>query len=339
MRTLSATQLAAQTSSGREPYVKVEFDDGTTQYDYTTRVLKIYYYEGMFGGKGAVADYHSAVIYLNNSDGNVADLTEDFYVDTEWGDVTGVGNEAAEYPRLFVVAQVGASRPGSKVSVVYLDDTFLRLGKEPVDHLGSAPYWYYQYDRTTTPYDILDAALTEEGYTLDALAEDDGIIDTFLPQLEINKQPYMTVLDLISQCMQTSKSYIRAQPDLHFEIKFPQETDTIDETFYTVQADGTPVARSYYSRENKVVPNKVVVFCNQSTNGDWDDIIIGSTFTGNGDIPVYFREGSINTQADADKFSAAILTKIRAITKSSYFVCNHDARIEIGDYITVSDGR
>lgn len=341
MRTLSATQLAKQSAANRVPYIKVIFTDGTTSYDYTTRWLRIYHDEAPYGGKGQSGSLnagHSCFIELNNSDGLVASLTTDFYLDIEYGDVTSAGNESVEYPRMFVRAQVAYSAPGIKKSYVFLDDSFLQLSEQPVDYVGNPPSFSYTYT-ATTPYNIISAALTAEGYTLDALATSDGIIDVFTPTFEINKQPWEDVLNIIYRAVMTSKSYIRAVENKHFEIIYPQETDTIGETYYTVQADGTPVAYNYLSRTNKQVPNHVIVYCNQATDGTWDNLIIGSSFVDNGDIPIYTKAANITTQLNADNYATAILTRLRAEEKSSSFTCPHDAQLELNDYVTVSDGR
>jgi hypothetical protein len=161
MRALSARLNTAQTSAVRIPYFRMVFTSQTTGATKdcsgtTSRVESITHTESAYGG--------IAKIILNNSDLGVPDL-RGYYVEIGYGDVTTTGNEYAATPRLWVRDQTWTSSEGLLISTLSLIDGFTHLGELPIE-LGTAPEYYKLYNRDTTPYMIIDAALAGAGFTL-----------------------------------------------------------------------------------------------------------------------------------------------------------------------------
>jgi hypothetical protein len=121
-----------------------------------SRIESITHTESAYGG--------SAKIILNNSDLGVPDL-RGYYVKIGYGDVTAAGNEYAATPRLWVRDQTWTSSEGLLISTLSLIDGFTHLGELPIE-LGTFPEYYKLYNRDTTPYMIIDAALSGAGFTL-----------------------------------------------------------------------------------------------------------------------------------------------------------------------------
>jgi len=162
MRSATAELATAQTAASRTPYFHCDFislNDEDVHYDYSgtiSRILEIRHTEGAYGG--------GATITLDNSDLLVPDLNG-YYVEIGYGDVTVNGNEYKDTPRLWVRSQEWKSSPQGLYSTVTLIDG-LSLLSELIVLLGTVPMWYTLYARDTTVWMILDAILTEVGFTL-----------------------------------------------------------------------------------------------------------------------------------------------------------------------------
>jgi len=353
VRTLSATQLAQQLERDRTPYIKFILDNGVTQYDYSTdvatdRLLSIEHTEAPYT--------EEADVILNNFDRAVPDL-RGYHVDPEYGDVVpGVGNESAEYPRLWVVSQYERSQPGGTLGLTVtlkLWGAWTLLSMIYVDHVGAAPFYDYIYNRTTTPLDIMTPALADVSITLTDNSSDDLITDTMTPYIEVNMPSQESYQGLLKRLINITKKYYRMDVNQTCYLIYPQDSDAVDETYYTVTTAGYMTALFHAEQMNESIPNKVVVYCNQDADAAWNEGW-GSMITGTAEdttasarfqplgqtnVIEYSVAPTINNQTDADKYASARLIRSKAESRAAWFECPHDARLQCYDRVQVIDVR
>ncbi|KKN60919.1 hypothetical protein LCGC14_0527180 [marine sediment metagenome] len=337
MRTISSGLEAAQKSLSGTPFVELVFynpDGGSV--DYTSRKKLIEHHEEPYN------DY--AIILLGNEDKTVIDLTG-YYVDIVYGN----DGEGVATPRLWVKSQSNISMQGKLVSALTLEGGWTVAG-EQVLRVGSPPLYNDQFPYTTqTVYDLLGTIISELAiatgfcFTLLALGDqDDGIIDTFTPEFSPNQTKFDDCNTLLQVLVEMTKCYLRIKAELAFEVLYPQEDDDVDETYYS--------DRAFYFTEydevmNVIVPNHVIVFCNQGEQG-WvgADIITGEA-SDSGQIAKYtevigvFTAPTVRNQTDATNRANAILTKLQAEILSGRLIIPHDCRVELYDRVKVYDNR
>ena len=360
MRTISAALLAAQ-QTGRTPFIKLLFTsrDGGTTYNYSTssgRLMSMEHHEEPYDS--------SASIMLNNSDLAIPDL-RGYWVEIAYGCVTGNavaepnGNGVdAEYSytsRLWVKNQYIVSAQGVLRVILSLkgiwtvmQEQLLLLGTQPLHKLGFA---------AITVYGILEEMIEEHlgtatglVFTLSPLAESDGIIDSYNPAFELGAVPFEPFAVVLQFLMEMTKCYIRAQTGLNFEIKFPQDADATDESYYSDAASGY-VFHEYTETRNLSIPNHIIVYANFNSEGWIDGVpVIGEAydedeFTGTVYDGQYMEvrgldpAPKIDNETDANARAAAILTKAKAEIISGRLVIMHDARVELYDRVAVEDSR
>lgn len=356
-RPVSDTFLAAQQAATNTPYIKLVFTskDGGTTVDLSTdsatygnRILLIDHVEEVYD------DY--ATIIIRNHDRTIPSMkgywTEIGYGyttgagDEHLGDATGDQDEAP--PRLWVKHQQTISAGGKLWTVLELEGMWAKL-RETIIRLGSPPLYTESYS-TDTIYDIIGYILAEcEGsgvaMSLAALAEDDSIIDTFQPQFDINAQPFEYADALIYRLLNMTASYLKALDDLEWEIKYPQDSDSVDITFYS---DQVPYFYEYLERENVLVPNHFLVYGNSGTDGLWTDYIVSDDSTygiDQDEIDAYddvyriILAGSLTVQGDVDNRANALLARAKFEAMAGRMYAPHDARLELYDRVQVVDTR
>ena len=342
MRSISSTLLTQQKTGGGTPYVYLLFTskDGLTTYDYSSdqagrRILLIDHREEPYQDE--------ALIVLRNNDRSIPDL-RGYWTEPGYGYVTGAGNEHSQTPRLWVKHQQDFSAGGQLWVMLELEGMWARL-RETLMQVGSPPY-YDAEDAYSgmTPYEIMENII-ENGmsWTLNALTEDDGIIDTFIPVLDVNvAQYYESVLSLIYRVLNMTKSYLRPEQSLAFTVKFPNSGDSIDESYYSFQ---THYFYEYLLRTNVLIPNHVYVYANQdSETGEWSDIIAGEAKNQTeidryADVIDIELAPTIDNETDADNRAAAILTRANAERSSGKLLVPHDSRVQLYDNVAVYDER
>lgn len=339
MRTLTATLETAQQETVRTPYISVVFG-GTV--DYSSRVLRLEFTETPYGAD--LADANAGIILLNDYDRGVADLRGK-YLDIIVGLETSAGNEGVTYPRMWVKSQVWHSSPSGLYSTVYLMDMWEYLGKQEYVGDGTPPYLGTVFERTHTPYQLMETMLATNGITLSLITADE-IINDFLPYLEINNQPFEDYRSIIYRLIMMTMSYIRMTENMTAEIMYPQESDTPDRSYYSYQM-------FYFYRFadtlNELVPNHVIVYCDNS-DADPEDLSVWPNLkTGEAsnaaaiarftDVTKHYTAATINNQTDANARAAAILTRWQAELQPCFMVIPHDCALELYDKVAVYDAR
>jgi len=230
---------------------------------------------------------------------------------------------------------------------------------------ASSPY-YNVFNATRTVYGLINLIIeTALAWDLVDSPTDDGIIDTFKPVFEINSLPFENAAALLYRLIWMTKSYLRAEPIYtagvlypRFRVVYPQIADAADKTYYSDKAHWFT---EYAEKTILLIPNSIVVLCNQDPTGDWNTtaypLVVGTAsdaaqiakYTGVGnEVIEVFMAGSISTatgrtlaevQADANLRAEAILVKLASETLGGRGIVPHDAQIELYDKVIFSDTR
>lgn len=382
-KAISAEHLAAQQSANRKPYTEIIFTskDELTTHDYsqdptvtTNRFIHLEYTQIVYD------DY--AIIVLKNEDLSIPDL-RGFYVDLGVGynttDQGGSGNESVASPRLWVWEQQHVTAPGQQLVILQLEGIWRRMFRKLVDVeeeaslRGALPeLWNVEVDsnvRAGLPgiwkayigfiYIILEYLIeTVYGLTLLPLGDqDDEITVRSLHQFDVNVSAFDYMGSMVMRLMAMTKSLLRAKAGLEFEVRYPQEDDAVDVTFYS---DQIPEFLEYTEKLSVLLPNRVIVLANyveptleqllaDPTLTGWENIIISDS--GSEDdavneigtneeevLEIQIAEG-IRTQTDADDLRDAIIQKAKAQTVSGRAIVHNDSRLEILDRAEFRDNR
>jgi len=349
VRLVSDALEAAQSAATRTPYLHMVFtsyDAGTT-YDLSTnsaaygnRILLVDHAEEAYN------DY--AVIILRDYDRTLPNLLG-YWTEIGYGDVTGGGNEYAATPRLWVKHQQHISAGGKLLCVLELEGMWAKL-RETKMRMGSPPYYIATTDADNfgaakTVYGILEYIIENEvdpAMYLDALGEDDSIMNTLQPAFEVNNaQPFEDAGQVIYRLVKMTKSFLRAKDSMAWEVKYPQAADSDDLTYYSNQS---PYFYEYVERKNLLVPNRIYLFANAGSDGLWTNIITGQaddtdSQTAYGVVAEIVTAPEIDNQADADARAAAILQRWRAEWVGGRLIIPHDCQMELYDRLGIEDVR
>lgn len=347
-RSLSATYEAAQEAASKTPYFKLLFhptaggdnvDLSSDSSAYGNRIIYIDSVEEPYN------DY--ATIIFRNADRDIPQLLG-YWIEIGWGYETGAGkeylgdgtNEPAP-PRLWVKHQQTISAGGKLWELLELEGMWTLL-RETLIRVGSPPYYTASYT-TDTIYDIIGYVLGEvdPAMTLAALAEDDGIIDDLQPQFDINAIPFEYADALIYRLLNMTASYLKPLDDLEWEIKYPQDDDAVDWTFYSNEA---PYFYEYAERTNVLIPNHVYVFGNEGSDGLWTNYITGEAEDSDeidsySDIIKVVTAGTLTVQADVDNRAAALLTRAKFEQLAGRLLAPHHGGVEMYDKLLIDDTR
>lgn len=339
MRTITSTLKDAQEDVSNTPYVRLVFTHGSTTHDYSDRKLLVEHHEEPYN------DY--AIILLQNEDRAVPDLTG-YYVDIGYGHETTSGEEYSTSPRLWVKAQSNISLQGKLVVALTLEGMWSLMGEQQLI-IGNPPFYDDDPYTTSTAYGIIEAiietelsAATSLGFTLDALGgQDDSIINTFIPKFYPNETAYDDINTLIQLLMDMTKCYLRAEASLQFKVVYPQESDSVDENYYSAQAH---YFLEYAEKTNLLIPNYIIVFCNRVNDWDASSIITGEAQDTDQQakymvVKGLFTAPTITTQFDASTRAAVILTRLKAEVLSGRLIIPHDCSVELYDRVAIHDTR
>ena len=352
MRSVSQTLEDAQKSDSRTPYMKLVFTskDGNTTYDFSTD-------SSAYGDRIKLIDgndepyWEDCTIILQNHD-RVVPQMKGYWVEIGWGDTTSAGNEYVgdgtnepATPRLWIKHQQDVSIQGKVVTVLELEGMWAKA-REILVRIGNPPYYRDENGtyESITPYVAMQNVLTELGMTLNTLVEDDSIVNTYsMPILRLNLEPFESHGEVLSRLIRMTKSYLKPLDNLEWEIKYPQSSDSVDASYYSHQA---PYFYEYEERYNAVIPNHIIVFCNEGENGEWvlADIITGEAQDDDEIDALYevirlVTAGEITNQSDATTRAEALLTRVQQEELGGKLLAPMDCRIELYDKIAVFDGR
>ncbi len=267
-------------------------------------------------------------------------------------------NEYGMYPTLWVKNQQIVSSPGSVVCQLYCEGMWMQLREQrvmvsggnmalvtdPANLAGNTPYLDDTFDATKTIYELIESTIESAfSWTLNASpAVDDGILNAFRPTFSINVPEFEMAARLLYRLISMTKCYLRQKANTTWEIVFPQDTDTVDETYYSASADGHPFFE-YLEKINEVLPNRIVVFANNTDdNPDWPNVIVGDTgaYTGNYvEVLEPHLAPMITGQVDANNRAEAILVRLKAEGLAGRVVIPHDCRVEPYDRVAAYDER
>jgi len=333
VRTISSSLEAAQKSTAATPYIHIEIG-GT---DYSSRLLQIEHHEEAYRER--------AVVVLRNNDSVLSDIDlRGEYFEIGYGHDTSLGKEYKDTAGLWVKSQQIVSLEGQLVCVLQCEGMWSLLRELRIMIVGDPPYFTISYDKTKTIYELLELVFGAANFDLEALGDqDDGIISAFKPVLSINMIPFENCATVLYRLIYMTKCYLRAKVGKKFKIIYPQESDSIDEKYYSNKAH---YFNEYVEKHNLVVPNKINVFCNQGVDGSWENLITGEAVDEDA-IEAYEGQeilhcqiaADITNQADADNRAAAIMTRIKAEELAGRLVIPHDCRVELYDRVAIYDAR
>jgi len=334
-RTLSDTLTAAQQGTSKTPYIRIVING----VDYSDRVLSVEHIEEAYRDR--------AIIVLRNDDRALDPGTVDLRGHRfcpGYGYVTSEGNEYSGAPDLWVKSQQVISREGSVVCQLYCEGMWMYAREQKVRAYGSAPYYIGAYDGTTdTVYDIIEDIIEGAlGWTLlPAPSPDDGILTSFKPVFNINKVPYESAASILYRLITMTKCYYRLTAGLTWKIVYPQESDSVDEVYYS---DQPHYFYEYMEKYNEVTPNRIVVYTNFNPDDEttWPSILVGDTgaYSGNyNEVIQPYVVASIDNQSDANARAAALLTRVKSESLAGRLIIPHDCGVELYDKVNVLDRR
>jgi hypothetical protein len=344
VRSISSDLHTAESALSVTPFARLTFKSpaGATVLSVSTtqpnRITMIEHTEELYSS--------SAGVVLNNSDLTVPDLTG-CYVEPEYGaKIAGGTYECSATSRLWVKTQDSISAQGQLYAVPHLEGVWSVLD-EQILRLGAAPYYSTTYT-TTTVYNIISAILSIQGMSLSALGtQDDSIINTFLPNFVVNADNMFDVSSAdIRILIAMTKCILRAKAGKIFEVRYPQNSDTVDETYYS---NAVPYFNENDFKTILTVPNHVYVYGNATVDTygnviDWNSIL-GAEATNSTQISKYmdvsrvFPAPLITIQGDLNNRAAAILSRLDLEREQGRVIVQHDSRVEIGDKASIHDVR
>ncbi len=336
-RTVTFTQ-----SGGRTPYIYIYI--GST--DYSSRLLYLEHHEEAYRDR--------AIIGLSNRDNSLDTLDLD---GKEFEIGYGYGGQKVDTATLWVKSHQIISVEGERIYQIYAEGMWSRMREQRViaGVTGNQNVLYANsFDASHTIEGLMELVILAFGWTWTAVSNSDGIIDSFSPIFEVNQMPYENAAALMYRLIWMTKSYLRAKPSKTFEAVYPQDADNPDESYYS---DQVHYFSEYVEKTILLIPNSIVVLCNQDPSGEWDTddypLIVGTAkdqtqidkyseivqpFTA-GNIRTGGGIGTATTLTNANNRAAAILTKIQSEMLAGYLVVPHDARVELYDKVKVFDSR
>ncbi len=371
--------------------------DGGTTHDYssdptvtTNKSLYVQQTEEKYSDLG--------VILLQNDARTVPTDLTGYYVDLGWGHNTASGVKwdtaaGAVAPRMWVMHQgdVSGGQKGSQpqlvtqLSMAGVWGAVLNTQPVLVKSYPARDIDIHRHDETNwmlslmnkTIYEVLKQLIENELYaqtgmtfTLDALGtQDDGQISTVIPyptELEdtlrvINADSpfsYQSYGDLIISLMELTKCVLVPRAGMAFRIIYPQESDTVNETYYSSEADGHP----FYEVENtrlNMVPNHIVIYGGEDEfptyEGHWFDTDHYSGWvspaetatydgsfmpvTAKGDMGGELWETGFRSDEECVLRAAELGWQLKDQRRGTRGVIPMDARVELGDRVQIFDNR
>ncbi|KKK49684.1 hypothetical protein LCGC14_3132600, partial [marine sediment metagenome] len=251
-----------------------------------------------------------------------------------------------------VYSQQHISAPGQQLVILLLEDVWRRLARRLLDIevegklLSLLPYAVHEFEQSTI-YGVMEYLIeTIYGATLEPLVQDDVIINKSLIGMRVNEAPFDYLGSMLLRLVAMTKSYLRSKGNQTFEVRYPQESDAVDVTFYS---DQIPEFLEYTERKSVLLPNHFIVYANwvepTVENGlvtGWEGIItaeVSEIATNEEDVLEVQIAITIRTQGDADDFANALLQKAKAQTVSGRGIILMDIRLELYDNPAWVDNR
>lgn len=342
MRSISTALKTAQQSTSVEPYIHLFFTKpGGGHYDGGYRLVQLEHHEEPYN------DW--ARVYLYDNDRAVPDL-KGAWLEIGYGAFIAHGGvEYSDTARLWVKTTELVSREGDLFMVLHCEGMWSHLGETDMITKGEPPNYEGQYEEEYTIYDTISDILTALGYTLNAISDQsDGIIDVLCPMIYVNQYPFENPASVIYRLIAMTKCFLRPLDDLEFEIRFPQDDDSINEHY----SSSTPhYFHEYRERLNITIPNHIVVYGNASgDDDDWDVIVAEAEDEDgiadslliappDGKITRHHIAADLDNATDVENRASAILTRVKFESLAGRLIIPHDCRVELYDRVGIYDSR
>lgn len=363
MRTIHADLKTAQELVSHTPYIVISINDvdGAGAVDYgtgnaTNPLISFEWIEEPYRD--------SAIIVIDNSNRGLDPGTLDlrgssFFIGTGYNTTSGNkycgdGAGSTATPTLWVKTQHVTSMEGKVVCVLGCEGMWMKLRELKYLAVGDAPYYRYEYGGTQTIKEIIVLALAEASMTLNATVPDDGIVDTLKPFFNTSISALPSLASLLynsgwTGLLQMTKEYLRPEASLVFKLIYPQDSDSVDETYYS---DQVPYFREYTEKRLLLIPNDIKVFWGADDDGSWTsdtaqaNLLLPGSAVDQTAIDAYttvrhiFFAPKLTTQAAADLRADAILTRLKSEVLAGRLVLPyHDCSVELYDKVSVVDRR
>jgi hypothetical protein len=253
-------------------------------------------------------------------------------------------------------------------------------------NLGTSPNWQADDSDITKPgslftgmtyFEILGYVIGNLGivfdprgaptgyvWTIDALGtQDDGVISAVVPtqlteggtQESIlypnrNNSSRQNFASFICAIMESTNCRFRSRDGMAFKVIYPQESDAVNETYYSNGASGHVFYEAHDIHAVKI-PNMVQVYggFNEATGG-WDNSGVvydsdtgeytGANYTGIfGRMPSYHTDDRLTSDANCTTFAGAQLNNATSQTLSGRLTIPFDPTVELFDRVAVFDTR
>lgn len=343
--TITQALIDTQGDASRTPYIKIYINS----VDYSSRLLYLEHHEEAYRDR--------AIIGLSNRDGTLDGVDMDgkeFEIGYGY-DSSGNGGtttDKVDTATLWVKSHQIISVMGERIYQIYAEGQWMRLREQRViagitGVANQAAPYSNTFNATHTVYGLFELILEGGmGWTLNAFAGvQDGLINSFRPVFEINQMPYENAAALLYRLIWMTRCYLRAKNSKAWDLVYPQTSDAVDETYYSDKAHWFT---EYAEKTILLIPNSIVVLCNQDPNNEWDTdaypLIVGTATDAThiakyAEIVQVFIAGNIRNQNDANARAAAILTRLKSEILAGRLVIPHDARVELYDKVSVVDTR
>jgi len=200
------------------------------------------------------------------------------------------------------------------------------------------------FNKTYTVEQLAKLVVEAMGWTWGGVVTSDGIINVFHPVFELNQGTFESAAGLLYRLIWMTHSYYRARSGKTIGTVYPQDTDAVDETYYSYQHF---YFEEYDEMSKLLIPNSIVVLCDLRPDEDGvNRYHIFGTASDAVQIAKYhevvdvYVDGSIDNQPDADNRAAAILTRIKSeILGGRFTLPFHDPRVELYDKVSIRDDR
>ena len=334
VRSISSALKNAQKAASVKPYIRLRFttNSGAT-HDYSHRLIQLEHTEEPYN------DW--ANIFLYNNDKSIPNL-KGSWVQIGYGCYTGSGVDYSETSRLWVKNQQLTSREGDLFTMLHCEGMWASLQELDLITKGEPPYYDGQYEENYTIYDTIKAILEVGDITLEAIGDQsDGIIDDFCPKIWINESPFENPADVTYRLIAMTKCFLRPKADMKMEVRFPQESDSVDESYHSSYPH---YFHEYREVDKVIVPNHIIVFGSASGDpDDWDVIIAHSrdeeSISQYKEVTRHHIAEDINNQTDANNRASAIMTRLIFEKLGGKITIPHDCRVELYDRVHVIDTR
>lgn len=287
-----------------------------------------------------------AILGFNNRDGSFDDAD---IVGTEFEPAYGwTGGSQITKPTMWVKSTQIITVEGNRIFQAYAEGMWMYLREQRViADVNEEQVTQYSttFNRTHTVAELIQKIVEGVGFTWGG-APNDGIINSFKPVFELGYETFESAASALYRLISMTKCYLKCSASKTITAIYPQSGDAVDHIYYS---DQTPYFQEYNEKINLLIPNKIIVLCNQNpATGGWDSTwpLLTGLAQDNPSITAYteviapYLAGSINNQIDANNRADAILTRLKAELLGGRLILNlHDADVELYDKIQVIDNR